>query len=554
MTFNATPLDSARLARWSQDGEARLTPASAAEWLNGVGLARWLPADIRSTAPAPSFLEAVVGRPAPAPSSGERERAKDLLARTVENSSAAPLRLDPRTDEEPDWIVSTEALRFIYALRGNRNFKAAPTAPTAGSGNITPLAIDIWRMVDERGPQTAAAVQSAVGGDVSETAIARTLNDLWAGLYVFPSFKGRSEPAEWELFSKRFPGAVSAGSCTSHAEAQSALISLYLHAAVAATEEEILAFLSPLAPQSKLREVVRHLGSMRELRFLDIGNQVHLCLRAEELPLEASRQVRAEPERSGRVERKDMPEAVREERRDEREPFRRPQRRSPAGESYGDRARPPKFASERFERGSRPGGGGDRQRAYPPRPPARGRWRNEERQSRPYGQRSFQPKKWGKPESGKPEFGQRPSREGDFERGPRRDGFLDRRVGKPEFRGKPPRDWKFKSGKPGAGKIQRRGVDSAESSRPGGGRRAYEDRRAETGPRGKRESRGGRENERGWEDSQERDRKPFWSKNPRNQNANPRNRKAGSRKGSPGNSRGKRPRGGPPSRPRGNKK
>jgi hypothetical protein len=552
MVLNATPLNSARLARWSQDGEARLTPETAAEWLNSVGFARWLPAETRSAAPAPSFLEAVVGRPAPAPSVGERERARDLLVRIVEDSAAVPLRLASGPDERPDWIVSPEALRFIYALRGNRNFKAGPTAE---SGNITPLAVDIWRMIGERGPQTAAALQAAVGGDVSETAMGRALNDLWAGLYVFPSLKGRSEPAEWELLSRRFPEPVSAGSCTSHAEAQSALISLYLHAAVVATEEEILGFLAPLAPQSKLREVIRHLGSMRELRFLDIGNQAHLCLQGEELPAEASREMEAATERPDRVQRKDAPKPFREERRDARESFQRPQRRStaggPSGGPSGDRSRPPKFASERFERGSRPGRDGDRQRDYPPRPPSKGpskgSWQKEGRESRPHGQRPYQPK-WRQSEPGKREFGRRPDRGGEIERGPRREDFGERGAGKPEFRGKPPRDGKFNPRKPGAGKFVRRGVDGAEPSRPGAGRRTYGDRKSETGPPGKRESRDGKVNERGREDSPERrDRQPFWARNPRD-------KKAASRKGRPASSHGKRPRGGSQSRPSGKKK
>ena len=62
------------------------------------------------------------------------------------------------------------------------------------------------------------------------------------------------------------------------------MISLYLQAVVGAREEEILSFLSPLAPQSKLREVIRGLGSMRQLDILDIGGRAHVALQGGLLP------------------------------------------------------------------------------------------------------------------------------------------------------------------------------------------------------------------------------------------------------------------------------
>ena len=83
---------------------------------------------------------------------------------------------------------------------------------------------------------------------------------------------------------RRFPKPVAAGASTGHAEAQSAMISLYLQAVVGAREEEILSFLLPLAPQSKLREVIRGLGSMRQLDILDIGGRAHVALQGGLLP------------------------------------------------------------------------------------------------------------------------------------------------------------------------------------------------------------------------------------------------------------------------------
>ncbi len=280
--MNAEQLNSARLARWSQNGEARLTLEAAAEWLNTIGFCPYLPMGIAGAAPSASFLEAVVGRPAQTPSAGERSRANELLARMVENSAGVPLKFGSSLGEQPDFVASPEVLRYIYALCGDRNFKTGPS--TVGNDKVTPLAEHCWQAIKDQGPLNVAALQPILGRDITEAAIARALQELWTGLYVFPVLSATGKPAQWELLSRRFPEPVSAGASTGQAESQSAMVSLYLYAAVAAAEEEILAFLSSMAPQSKLREVIRGLGSMRQLDIIDVGGRAHVCLQGGLLP------------------------------------------------------------------------------------------------------------------------------------------------------------------------------------------------------------------------------------------------------------------------------
>ncbi|MGC1784439.1 MAG: hypothetical protein WA708_18085 [Acidobacteriaceae bacterium] len=279
--MNAEQLNSARLARWSQNGDARLTLEVAAEWLNSIGFCPYLPTPA-GTAPSPSFLEAVVGRPAQIPSMGERSRANDLLVRVVESSAAVPLKLGSSLGEQPDCIASPETLRYIYALCGSRNFKTGPS--TVGNEKVTPLALHCWQAIREQGPLDVAALQPILGRDMTEAAILRALHELWSGMYIFPLLRANSQPAQWEMLPRQFPQQVGAGAATGQAEAQSAMVSLYLHAVVAAPEEEVLAALSPFAPQSKLREVIRGLGSMRQLDILDIGGRAHVCLQGGLLP------------------------------------------------------------------------------------------------------------------------------------------------------------------------------------------------------------------------------------------------------------------------------
>ncbi len=280
--MNAEQLNSARLARWSQNGEARLTLEAASEWIDEIGFCPYVPMGLTGSAPAPSFVEAVVGRPAQTPSAGERTRALELLARVIENSSIVPLKLSASLGEQPDFVCSAEVLRFVYALRGDRNFKTGPL--TVGNEKVTPLALHCWQAIEQQGPLDVAALQPILGRDITEAAVARALQELWSAMYIFPILRAAGQPAQWELIYRRFPKPVAAGASTGHAEAQSAMISLYLQASVAAREEEILSFLSPLAPQSKLREVIRGLGSMRQLDILDIGGRAHVALQGGLLP------------------------------------------------------------------------------------------------------------------------------------------------------------------------------------------------------------------------------------------------------------------------------
>ncbi|MGC1918883.1 MAG: hypothetical protein WA682_03275, partial [Acidobacteriaceae bacterium] len=280
--MNAEQLNSARLARWSQNGEARLTLEAASEWIDEIGFCPYVPMGLTGSAPAPSFVEAVVGRPAQTPSAGERARALELLARVIENSSVVPLKLGASLGEQPDFVCSPEVLRFVYALRGDRNFKTGPL--TVGNEKVTPLSLHCWQAIEQQGPLDVAALQPILGRDITEAAVARALQELWSAMYIFPILRAAGQPAQWELMYRRFPKPVAAGASTGHAEAQSAMISLYLQAVVGAREEEILSFLSPLAPQSKLREVIRGLGSMRQLDILDIGGRAHVALQGGLLP------------------------------------------------------------------------------------------------------------------------------------------------------------------------------------------------------------------------------------------------------------------------------
>jgi len=336
--LNSEQLNSARLARWSQNGEARLTLEAASEWLSAIGFCPYLPL---RTIPAPSFVEAVVGRPAPLPSAGERSRANELFVRLVENALAVPLKLSAALSEQPDFIANPETLRYIYALRGNRNFKGAPS--TVGNDKVSPLALHCWQALEENGALDIAALQPILGRDMTEAAITRALHELWAALYVFPISTATGQPSRWDLLYRRFPQQAAGGSSTGHAEALSAMVSLYLHAAVAAPEEDVLSFLSALAAQSKLREVIRGLGSMRQLDIIDIGGHSHVCLQGGLLPemvAQLSEEQLAVPSTNGEIEIERSPQPSASPNRPDRDRLDR--------DRAGERFVPKKFVPRKF--------------------------------------------------------------------------------------------------------------------------------------------------------------------------------------------------------------
>ncbi len=85
----------------------------------------------------------------------------------------------------------------------------------------------------------------------------------------------------WELATGRFTKQIKAGANAGQPTALSALISLYLAQAVVATEDEIESFLSPLAPRSRVRDVIHALLSARQLETLVIDGKTLLHVGGE---------------------------------------------------------------------------------------------------------------------------------------------------------------------------------------------------------------------------------------------------------------------------------
>ena len=482
----AEQLQAARAAHWRQQNNPLLTLEDAERWLAQHPLCLFLPRRAQLPAPAPSFVEACLGSTQATPDPAAIEHAQALLARLTAAGTVVPLNLLGTASEQPDFLATREALPFVISLRAEADWKRAPQ--TSSGRRVSPLVIELWKLLDEKGSLTAEEARDALGRELTEAAVLRALAELWQGLRISPVYGEQGQPARWEMMQLRHKDALTTAAGTGQVTALSLLVSMYLQSVYAATSEEIEIFFSPAASRSRAREAVRGLSATRQIHSLSMGAQTYYFLK-DGLP-EFATVVVAEAEEPAAE-----PPAVRPRKRDhpltpppgaiESKPETRPE--APA--ARGGWQRPQRAGGEKF----RPRPQGDERRsaaAGGPRPwrpketadpsaPLRSGRDDKEREGRPGGFRrdatSPRPGATGegrpsfKPRSGPPRAGGAP---------PRREGSEGRpsfkpRSGPPRAGGAPPRrdsgegrpPFKPRSGPPRAGGAPPR-RDSGEGRPP----------------------------------------------------------------------------------------
>jgi hypothetical protein len=271
-------LAAARLAQWHQNGEALLTFENLRSWINVAGLVLFTPRPSQLPAPAPSLVEGVLGTPTPSPALAETEHARTLLARLISEGIALPLNLlgTPAQNgiDTPDFVASAPVFSYIFTLRGDKAWKQPPA--TSGAVKVSPLAAATHEVLTKHAALSAYDLTTQLGKEVTESAVLRALNELWAHLRVIPVPQPDGAATLWELTSARFTKHIKAGANAGQPSALSALISLYLGSAMLATEDEIETFLSPLAARSRIRDVIHALLGARELETLVVEGKTLL--------------------------------------------------------------------------------------------------------------------------------------------------------------------------------------------------------------------------------------------------------------------------------------
>ena len=481
--MNQQQLQIARAALWRQNAAPLETYDDVAPWFEEIGFCLFLPRHAQFPSPAPSFVEACMGAPSATPPPAAIQKAMELATRLIDAGRAIPLNLLGTFSEQPDFLVAPEVLPWVAAIRGDRQWKTAP------GGRTAPIVMRTWEALEKNGAQTALELREALGREVTEAAVLRALIELWTTLRALPLYTA-GEATRWQLTKERYAAQLTTGSNTAQPTAVSALASLYLRSAVAATAEEAEVFLSPLTARSRIRDVLHGMMAARQFATMSVGSQTLLFVEGslpevapvaeEEVPPAATREREGfKPRRAAEGARHQRPQpSEREKRRPDQE------RRGPRPDrERRDRERQDRGFPSRRE--FRPAASGEERR--------RGeRPRNEGRPPRP-----FQKKRAWDPRPGS-------ARPGNVRPGTARPG--DARPGNARF--EKPRTEGGREERPG--RREDRGERKPWQKRPGGPFQKREGRPPFRKPFGKREERP----ERGPEGREER---PRFGKGPRPQ-------------------------------------
>ena len=254
------------------NGRGQLTIDEARTWLEETGLCLFLPRRQFASFTAPTFVEAVAGEHTSSPSAKLVSIAEDLLVRLESENVAVRLNLLGQPGEGPDFVVAAWVLPYVYALRGDRDWRRIPQL--TGSRQVSALAIQAYKQL-ETGEATITQLRHSLGREVSESAVLRAITELWQQLRIIPVVSAAGKTPQWQLLRVRYQKAIAEGASTSQVTAISVLASIYLQAVIAASMEEVEMFLAPLTARSKVREVLRGLVATRQVHSLAMGHAPH---------------------------------------------------------------------------------------------------------------------------------------------------------------------------------------------------------------------------------------------------------------------------------------
>lgn len=274
-------LQQERDQRWRTNGQAVRTIEEARSFLDDVGFCLMYPE--RSLPLTPSFLGAYAGEAQTLPDAKHAfadprsQQATELMVRLLRERSAYEMNLLLGGD----LIVAAALFPYFYALVGDRNPKAAPKIRAQGAA-VSPLALNVFEVVQKNGPVSKEHIRELVGRGLSIPALDRALLELWSILKITRVDYRADEGVFWDVLYRWSPKAVKEGLQISEPEAISALVSKYLETVVACSHEELESFLGHLTSRSKVREAVNALLAARELSFVSVGTRTLVRLGAPE--------------------------------------------------------------------------------------------------------------------------------------------------------------------------------------------------------------------------------------------------------------------------------
>src|SRR5271167_4399870 len=275
-------LQELRREKWRLNGQPVRTLEGAREFIESVGFCLLYPR--RPPVLAPTFVGAYKGsdeklstaRMAFADPSARE--AKELMVRLLRDKAAYEANVFP----ENNFIVSASVFPYFYGLVGDRNPRQLPKSGTRSE--YSPLAVDALLIVEKEGPISKYRLRESLGGDISEAALDRALDELWAKLRITRVDYKQDEGVFWDVLFRWAPEAVKEGMHVSVAEALTALVSKYVDCVRAVPQEEVEDFFSTLVGRARVREAVNALQAGRELGYVHVGGKVMLQAAEARLP------------------------------------------------------------------------------------------------------------------------------------------------------------------------------------------------------------------------------------------------------------------------------
>ena len=257
-------LDHLRREKWRLDGDPVRTIEEARAFMDSVGFCLIYPT--RPMPVLPTFVGACIGNDKNLP--GRKQSSADPHAREAEGFVTRLISCKTVYEAQihgDTLLLSPSLFPYFYALASDRKPRQPIQSRDRGKGS--PLSEDLFRELEKGGPLNRRQLQEQLGGALSEFGLDRALHELSAALKITRTGHNPETGDMWDVYYRWAPDLVNEGVRTSDAEALSALISKYLDCAIAATQDEVEGFFSPITSRARVAEVVRALLAAREFVY-----------------------------------------------------------------------------------------------------------------------------------------------------------------------------------------------------------------------------------------------------------------------------------------------
>ncbi len=306
-----TQLHELRREKWRLNGQPLRTLEDARAFIDSVGFC--LLYAQRPAVLLPTFTGACQGSDdnlatgTTAFAHPEAGEAKQSMVRLLREKAAFEANVFP----DNNFILSAAVFPYFYGVVGDRNARQKPAAGTRSE--YSPLAVHAFELIEKKGPISKYRLRELVGGEPSEAALDRALDELWARLRITRVDYKPEEGVFWDVLLRWAPEAVKEGAQVPVAGALTALVSKYLDCVLAVSQDDLEQFFSHFVGRARVREAINALQAAREISYVHVAGRVMLqsaslqAPAARELPTKAK--FEALPPRPGKplVERHHNP-------------------------------------------------------------------------------------------------------------------------------------------------------------------------------------------------------------------------------------------------------